>query len=574
VYEVQEVIFQTMPTKRRPQRRTIGIVVAAAALAVVATVSRSDRARAADVLPTSFAFGMTNGDGAAGQLKNSGVNFTYRYQYLAGGTNTGKGWQTWSPNGDFAARYMKESGDNGLVPVFTYYQLLQSQPANGTKEDDKDFNNLNNTGTMRAYYTDFIALLDQANAFGRPVIVHVEPDLGGYMQQRVVDDSNSATMIPAVVASSGVGELAGIPNTYQGFNQALLKLRDRHARNVLLATHVSAWSTKIDVTTTTDPVDVGAIAQKTARFLNTAGLAGNPDGMSTYDLIFIDASDRDAGFHQIINGDGGAHWWDETNRKLPNFSTFDKYLKQLSASSGKRLVLWQVPIGNTIMRTQNNTWNHFQDNRAQYWLSGYPADGHLATLAQSGVVAILWGRGADGGTSASDAANDGVTNPPAIGNNTRVATSADDDGGYLIERLLAYQQAGPLKLNGYSPPASSPPTVQSTVQPTVKPTVAPPVPSSRPTTPPVATNRVTVQLTATKSGQQRITFRASASSKAVVHVEIDGGSFSGPIAIGAATKKRPSTRVQTKAIPIVKGPHTVTVVVDSGTVKIDSIALR
>ncbi len=545
------------------------VVVATTALSVVTTVSRPERARAADSLPTSFAFGMTNGDGAATQLKRSGINWTYRYQYLAGGVNTGKGWQTWNPTGDFAGRYMKESADNGLVPVFTYYQLLQSQPANGDREDDKDFNNLNNVSTMRAYYTDFVALLDQAEKFGRPVIVHIEPDLGGYMQQRVVDDSNSATAIPAAVSNTGNGELAGLPNTYQGFNQALLKLRDKHAPNVLLATHASAWSTKIDVTTTTDAVDVGAIAQKTARFLASAGLAGDANGISTYDLIFIDASDRDAAFHQIINGDGGAHWWDDTNRKLPNFVTFDKYLKQLSTTSGKRLVLWQVPIGNTIMRTQNNTWNHFQDNRAQYWLGGYPNDGHLATLAQSGVVAILWGRGADGGTSASDAANDGVTNPPAIGNNTRVATSADDDGGYLTERLLAYQQAGALKLNGGPSPtiatATAPPTVAATTV-TSKP---------RPTNaPPGSAARVTVQVNATKSGNQRIVFRAAATSKSVVHVEVDGVSFSGSISIGPATKKRPSTRVQTKAIPITKGPHTVTVVVDSGTVKIDSISIR
>ena len=33
-----------------------------------------------------------------------------------------------------------------------------------------------------------------------------------------------------------------------------------------------------------------------------------------------------------------------------------------------RAVLWQIPFGNTKMRAVNNTWNHYQDNKVEWFL--------------------------------------------------------------------------------------------------------------------------------------------------------------------------------------------------------------
>ena len=30
--------------------------------------------------------------------------------------------------------------------------------------------------------------------------------------------------------------------------------------------------------------------------------------------------------------------------------------------------MWQIPLGNTKMRAQNNTWGHYQDNRPEWLL--------------------------------------------------------------------------------------------------------------------------------------------------------------------------------------------------------------
>jgi hypothetical protein len=64
----------------------------------------------------------------------------------------------------------------------------------------------------------------------------------------------------------------------------------------------------------------------------------------------------------------------------------------LSAASGKRLILWQVPCGNMAL---DNTPNHYRDNRVAYAFS------HARDLVDTGVVAVLFGGGAAGMTSPS-----------------------------------------------------------------------------------------------------------------------------------------------------------------------------
>jgi hypothetical protein len=82
-----------------------------------------------------------------------------RYQYLAGGVNTGRGWSTWNQNGTYASMYVSESIKAHTIPVLTYYQFLQSYPAAGTDELHRDISNLENAGTMRAYWSDYELLL-------------------------------------------------------------------------------------------------------------------------------------------------------------------------------------------------------------------------------------------------------------------------------------------------------------------------------------------------------------------------------------------------------------------------------
>ncbi|TAK35158.1 MAG: hypothetical protein EPO21_06795 [Chloroflexota bacterium] len=386
-------------------------------------------------LPDHLMLGLSNHPDELSWMVESNTSWDARYYYMTGGVNTGASWANWLPNGQFATDYMEQSRRNGYLTVFTYYQLVKSLPMVGANEAEQDFTNLNNRQTMAAYYADFVLLLDKANEFGDPMIVHVEPDLWGYMQQRI-NGGEDAASIPAAVSSSGYKEVRGYADNLTGFGKALIHLRDVHAPNVILAVHASPWSTNLDVTTDPSPsLDVDSIAGRTARFLSATG---------NWDLVFVDLADRDAGYHEVIGNDRGAHWWDMSNQRYPNFARFADYLSDLSRGTGKRIVLWQVPIGNTVMRASNNTEGHYQDNRVQYFLGGAPTQ--LEEYARAGVIGILFGRGVPGPSTYSDAMKDGVTNPLPIGDNDQMSDVPDDDGGYLRARAQNYYAAGALAL--------------------------------------------------------------------------------------------------------------------------------
>jgi hypothetical protein len=385
-------------------------------------------------------------------LKNSGTTWDACYQYLAGGVNTGSGWATWNSGGGFATKYLNEADAAGYLPVLTYYQLLQSTPHSGSGESQQDYNNLNNTGTMAAYFADFKLLMQKCGAFNKSVIVHVEPDMWAYLQNDWAGGTDDAANVRAAVASSGFAEAAGLPNTAAGFARCLAKLRDTYAPNVLLAHHASNWATAVDLGSDTRAnLDVVAHARRVANFLNSLG-AG-------WDLFFYDPLDRDAGFYEYIYGDGGARWWNESDNPstFPNFVRVRQWLGYLSQYQNKRCMLWQVPVGNYYYATCNNTWGHYEDNRAQYFLEGYPANRHLQQWADAGVIGILFGRGADGPTTYGDVTGDGLTNPARYVNSGgrksptnlgNAAANSDDDGGYLRLKVRAYYAAGPISLAG------------------------------------------------------------------------------------------------------------------------------
>src|SRR4030081_39268 len=217
-------------------------------------------------LPGHFAFGVSAGQGDTWPT-DSGVSWDYRYQYLAGGVNTGHGWETWNPNGTFALNYAKESDQQGYIPMFPYYELFQSNgPCNGCNENQKNLANLNTPATMHAYYENFALLMkrlgpgtyDGIQGFGKTAVINVEPDFsGGYTVQAVntprvcfsfcSGSGNDPSLLRAAVASSGFADVANIPDTYTGFTLALAHLRDLYAPNVLLGYEVSPWAPGTDV---------------------------------------------------------------------------------------------------------------------------------------------------------------------------------------------------------------------------------------------------------------------------------------------------------------------------------------
>ena len=378
-----------------------------------------------------LAFGLRNDPPDLGWMVESGVPWAARYTYLAGGVNTGAGWATWSATpGAYAADYAAKSAAAGYIPIFSYYQLQQSKPGNGASEAERDYANLADPQTMRAYYEDFTLLMRNLAHSARPPIVQVEPDLWAYLEQR----SSNPASIAASVASSGNADVASQPNNAAGFARALLDLRDRYAPSVLLAIHASAWGAGRDPVVSTAEFDPLPLADASAKFLRSLDRAGG------WDLVFHDMIDRDAALAQPA--DGRRAWWDPTDETVPDFARWLAYVHELSRALDRRIVLWQVPIGNQRYRTMDNTAGHYQDTRAEYFLA------HADLLADAGVAAILFGPGIDDATWYTDARKDGITNPDPVSAfgcdrcNTEVSRFADDDGGFLRVSVGAYYKSG------------------------------------------------------------------------------------------------------------------------------------
>jgi hypothetical protein len=348
----------------------------------------------------TLGIGLADGPGGAKQLRAS-APFEYRYQYLAGGVNTGDGWPTWNPNGSFVTLYIRESVKAHVTPVFTLYTIRQSLPGRDNGDEAAaDLGNLRNKATMKAWYANARLLFKRAGAFKhRRVIVHVEPDLWGYVQQAAKGDR--ASSVPAVVGH-------GLPNNVSGFARAVVRMRNNYAPNVRLAYHLSVWGTKTDIALQDPSMKrVTALGHRSARFYRSLH--------ARFDMTFAEFDDRDSGFNEVINGDGGASWW-----TAADFRRDVHYVSVYSKAAKQRLVKWQIPLGNSML---DNTWTHFRDNRVQWLLGpGAASRKHLRAYAKAGVTALLFGGGADG------------------------TTSADTDGGYFKDRVRRYYRQGALRL--------------------------------------------------------------------------------------------------------------------------------
>ena len=369
-------------------------------LAVLATPAAAANPPAPRGWPDRVELGLTDQPGGAAALRRA-APLGYRYQYLAGGVNTREGWSTWNPSGTFVTRYVRESRAAHVTPVFTYYMLLQSRPGGGG-ELEADLRNLRTVATMRAWYRDLALFLRRAAAFrSTRIVLHVEPDLWGYVQQRARGDR--AATIPAAVSSTGLPSLRGLPNHAGGVARAVVRLRDRLAPNVQLAYSISVWGTGVDISLSDPPpAEVDALARRAAAFARSLN--------ARFDLAFGEFDDRDSGFNEHVLGDRGASRW-----SAGDFARHVRFLAGFVARARLRVVLWQIPLGNSRLP---DTRNRYRDNRVEWLLGDAPGYAHLRAYARAGAIGFLFGGGADG------------------------TTTARTDGGLFFDRARAYYRAG------------------------------------------------------------------------------------------------------------------------------------
>ncbi len=302
--------------------------------------------------PARLELGMADAPGGAAAMRAT-APFAFRYQYLAGGVNTGSGWATWNTNGDFARYYIEDSVANGIMPVFSYYQMFQSLPGGGS-ESDAVYNNLNNAATMTAYCNDLKLFFQKAGAFPESWSCCTSSRTSGdtFRTASVTMPPPSPPRFRKLDCRSSPAS----PTAYRGL-RAPWSSCATPTRRTLPSGITSACgepgTTSSCPTRRTQPSTHWARApQPSSRLWAAHSTSPLPSS-----AIATPA------FHQIINGDGGQRWMDAAD-----FRRLARFLGRFSATTGKSIVMWQIPLGNTKMRAVNNSWGHYQDNRPEWFL--------------------------------------------------------------------------------------------------------------------------------------------------------------------------------------------------------------
>ena len=167
----------------------------------------------------------------------------------------------------------------------------------------------------------------------------------------------------------------------------------RTRRTSCSAYHVSVWGTE-HRHRAIEPAG-RARSTRSARgrraFYNSLG--------ANFDIAFAEFSDRDAGFKQYV-----------VRRQRPTPGGTPRTSAATSAFSAgspprrsKRIVMWQIPLGNTKMRAQNNTTGPLPGQPRRSGCSTTRRARTSRPIVDAGVVAFLFGGGAGGTTCACDA---------------------------------------------------------------------------------------------------------------------------------------------------------------------------
>ena len=315
-------------------------------------------ARAA--VPASWPFGKVevgvhDPENAAASLRQRGP-YGLRYHYLSGGVNTGQGWRTWAEgNGSFVPKYVADSAASGFpATVFSYYQLYQSAPASGSGDErEAMLANLRNVDTMRAYYDDLETFFRRAavSPAARPSSSTSSPTRGATCRRPAVPRLRPS---PPRSHPPVARTWRGSPDNATGFAQAIVRLRNAYAPNVLLGYHLSPWGSGIDpaLSTHLNNERIDTAAAHSAAFHSSLG--------SSFDLVFAEYTNRDAGYMRVVDGFGPeADWTDE------DFNWHARFIGDFARAVGRSVVMWQIPFGNTLMRAMNDTPFHYQDNKVE-----------------------------------------------------------------------------------------------------------------------------------------------------------------------------------------------------------------
>jgi hypothetical protein len=284
-----------------------------------------------------------------------GVTMDLHYGYLVGLMGKG-GWPDWNAGGAIVDILNDAADKKGTTPMYTLYSMAASGEGNVGALTDPDY--------MKRYWDGAKLLYQRLGMFGKPAVVHLEPDFWAYMQQKSGGDP---TKLKALVKMAP--DCAALGDDMAGVGQCLVLLGRKYAPRTTIGFHVSGW---------------GGSPEATVAFMAAVGA-------KTGDFVATDALDRDAGCFEAKTDPncqrGGTFYWDETNTTSPNFHEHLAWVKTITTGLEKPMMWWQVPFG-VPNNTPGGSARHYRDNRVHYLF------GHIQEFIDAGFAGAAFGVGA------------------------------------------------------------------------------------------------------------------------------------------------------------------------------------
>src|SRR5262245_14399072 len=103
-----------------------------------------------------------------------GVKFDLHDAYLVGLKGQG-GWPDWNAGGTFVNILTDTADAHGVTPMFTLYSFAAQGEARTDILQDRDF--------MQRWWDGARLLFQRLAVFGKPAVVHIEPDYWSFAQQ-------------------------------------------------------------------------------------------------------------------------------------------------------------------------------------------------------------------------------------------------------------------------------------------------------------------------------------------------------------------------------------------------------
>jgi hypothetical protein len=345
---------------------------------------------------------------------------TTAYFGFGGDAAAHEDWSSRSPSPGAFARSARKAG---LVPEVDLYSLRALGRSGKDDATGKQiFVTLRNRRLMKLYWANVRAFLQSLGSARTLVALDVEASAWGELEGQLNESGARLDTVRAVVGSSGVRELRGLPDDLTGFARAWKALRDRYAPSVRLGYVLDDYATGLDISQAPPSRSAATAAGRQAgEFFRL--VAGGLFDYTSIEVAFSEAGKEPKDAYSAEERDA-----------------FVAFVQEFSAAARTRVFLSGVPASNTVMRTIDDKPYHWHDDWVQ-WLIGDDSFGGLRELRDAGVIGIRFGGfGAPvDSTCPCDAAHDGVTND---GKSGQVSKSADDDGGYLAERMAALRRAG------------------------------------------------------------------------------------------------------------------------------------